>query len=110
MQASNGRSRGGSLKTSTLFRRTEIEERILGAGFHVEAKRRLTRGLYMFRRTEIQERIHGVGFHVGPRGGSPETSTIYMFRRTEIEERILDAGFHVEAARRLTRNLYNLHV
>jgi hypothetical protein len=29
-----------------MFRRTEIEERILGAGFHVEAKRRLTRDLH----------------------------------------------------------------
>ncbi len=35
------RPRGGSPDTSTLFRRTEIEERILGAGFYVEAKRRL---------------------------------------------------------------------
>jgi hypothetical protein len=39
------RPRGGSPETSTIYmyRRTEIEKRILGAGFHVEAKRRLTR-------------------------------------------------------------------
>jgi hypothetical protein len=30
----------------------------------VEAKRRLTRDLYMFRRTEIEERILSAGFHV----------------------------------------------
>ncbi len=40
------RPRGGSPLTYTLFRRTEIEERILGAGFHVEAKRRLTIDLH----------------------------------------------------------------
>ncbi len=35
------RPKGDSLLTIDLymFRRTEIEERILGAGFHVEAKR-----------------------------------------------------------------------
>ncbi len=40
------RPRGISLKNSTLFRRAEIEERILGAGFHVDAKRRLTIDLH----------------------------------------------------------------
>ncbi len=60
------RPQGGSPETSTIymFRRTEIEERILGAGFHVEAKRRLTRDLYMFRRTDIEVQILSAGFHV----------------------------------------------
>jgi hypothetical protein len=40
------RPRGGSPETSTLFRRTEIEERILGVGFYVKAKRRLTIDLH----------------------------------------------------------------